>query len=501
VIQTPERPTILVVDDSTLLRSILKEELEAEGYSVHCAEDGDRGLTLARDLRPDAILLDVGLPGLDGYEVCRRLKGDDETINIPVLILSSLNELKDKLAGFDAGADDYLAKPFFTKELIARLRTNLRSKDALQSTRRLGQHYLEMLFGIGSAITSPFKVDDEVEIILRQSLVAVGATRGSIFLHDQESGQLVVKGTHGYDGSGGPALGASFRISDKLPRLDSEGPDAPLGIRLYEDPSRSSAFMPMVAKERLVGGIEIDLAGGARRLPANDQKLLYALASQAAIFLENARLEADVRSMFLNIIVSMAGAVDAKDAYTHGHSLRVARVALILAQQLGLPRERMEPLLLSAILHDVGKIAIPDSILKKPEKLNKEEFEHMKTHPLTGAKLLSHITALAEVLPGIRHHHEYWNGSGYPDGLAGEAIPLPGRIILIGDSFDAMTTDRVYRKGMPVRKALSEIRKYAGSQFDPQLVECLEAAQRDGRLHDGISKVTPTLAELIQHIR
>jgi response regulator RpfG family c-di-GMP phosphodiesterase len=500
VIQSPERPSILVVDDSNLLRSILKEELEAEGYSVHLAEDGGRGLELARDLRPDAIVLDVGLPGLDGYEVCRRLKGDDETIDIPVLILSSLNELKDKLAGFEAGADDYLAKPFFTKELIARLRTSLRSKDALVSTRRLGQHYLEMLFGIGSAITSPFQAEEEVQIILRQSLVAVGAQRGTIYLLDPGSGELVVKGAAGWDGSDGPAIGELIPIAAKLERFDAQG-GAPLGIRVYEAPGRQSAFMPMVAKERLVGGIEIDLLGGTRRLSANDQKVLYALASQAAIFLENARLEADVRSMFLNIIVSMAGAVDAKDEYTHGHSMRVARVALILGHKLGLTRDKLEPLLLSAILHDVGKIAIPDSILKKPERLDKQEFEQMKSHPLAGAKLLSHIAALADVLPGIRHHHEYWNGTGYPDGLAGEAIPLPGRIILIGDSFDAMTTDRVYRKGMPVSQALGEIRKFAGSQFDPRLVACLDEAHREGTLHEDISRITPTLAELIQHIR
>jgi len=500
MIQSPERPTILVVDDSNLLRSILKEELEAEGYSVHVAEDGGRGLELARDLRPDAIVLDVGLPGLDGYEVCRRLKNDDETIDIPVLILSSLNELKDKLAGFDAGADDYLAKPFFTQELIARLRTSLRSKDALQSTRRLGQHYLEMLFGIGSAITSPFQVDDEVEIILRQSLVAVGAQRGAIYLLDSSTGQLAVKGSFGYDGDGGPARGSLARISDKLPRIETESPESPLGIRLYEDTGHQSAFMPMVAKERLVGGIEIDLLPG-RRLSANDQKVLYALASQAAIFLENARLEADVRSMFLNIIVSMAGAVDAKDEYTHGHSMRVARVALVLAHQLRLPREKMEPLLLSAILHDVGKIAIPDSILKKPEKLDKEEFEFMKSHPLTGAKLLSHITALADVLPGIRHHHEYWNGSGYPHALAGEAIPLQGRIIHIGDAFDAMTTDRVYRRKIDVPGAIEEIQRHAGRQFDPHLVGCLLEARRTGRIHDDLPDSTPTLYELIDQIR
>lgn len=496
----PERPSVLVVDDSNLLRGILREELEAEGFEVHLAETGERGLEMARDLRPDLILLDVVLPDLDGCDLCRRLKGEEATGDIPVLMLSSRNELKDKMAGFDAGADDYLTKPFFTKELLARLRTNLKTRDALASSRRLGQLYLEMLFGIGSAITSPFKVEDEVEIILRQALVAVKALRGSILLLDQEGGHLEVRGVHGYDGSG-PALGERFRISDKLPMLASGDPDAPLAIRVYEDTERPSVFVPMVAKERLIGGIEIDLLGRARRFSANDQKILYALASQAAIFIENARLERDVRSMFLSIIVSMAGAVDAKDAYTHGHSLRVARVGLLVAQHLGLAREQMEPLLLAAILHDVGKIAIPDDILKTPHRLDSVQIEVMKSHPLAGARLLAHIPALADVIPGIRHHHEHWNGTGYPDGLKGEEIPLAGRLILIGDAFDAMTTDRVYRKAMSVAAALAELHAHAGIQFDPALVECVEEEHAQGRIHEEISRSTPSLDELIEHIR
>lgn len=494
------RPAVLVVDDSNLLRGILREELEAEGFRVHLAEGGTQALEMAHDLRPDIVLLDVGLPDIDGYEVCRKLKEDPATGETPVLILSALNELKDKLAGFDAGADDYMTKPFFTKELLARLRTNLRIREALASSRRLGQYYLETLFSIGSAITSPFKVDDEVEIILRQALVAVGAGQGSILLIDGDSSTLEVKGVVGYD-EGGPTLGDRHRISEKLPVVAPDADGTPVGIRMYEDEDRGSVFVPMVAKERLIGGIEIGLTGRSHRLAANEQKLLYALGSQAAIFIENARLERDVRSMFLNIIVSMAGAVDAKDAYTHGHSLRVARVSLIVGQALELPREEMEPLLLSAILHDVGKIAIPDNILKKPERLDREEFEIMKTHAAAGARLLQHIPALGNVIPGILHHHEYWNGSGYPHGLSGDDIPLQGRIIHIGDAFDAMTTDRVYRRKVSVKGAMKEIEKFAGVQFDPNLAKLAVDAFRQGKIHEELPDSTPTLHELIDQIR
>jgi energy-coupling factor transport system substrate-specific component len=193
--------------------------------------------------------------------------------------------------------------------------------------------------------------------------------------------------------------------------------------------------------------------------------------------------------------------VDAKDAYTHGHSLRVARVSLIVGQALELPREEMEPLLLSAILHDVGKIAIPDDILKKPERLNKEEFEIMKTHTTAGARMLQHIPALENVIPGILCHHEYWNGSGYPNGLEAGKIPLQGRIIHIGDAFDAMTTDRIYRRKVEVQGAIDEIRKFAGTQFDPHLVELTLEARRQGRIDDEMPDSTPTLHELIEQIK
>src|SRR5262245_36048247 len=495
------RQSVLVVDDSNLLRGILREELEAEGFEVHLAEDGPQALEMAHVLRPDVVLLDIGLPGMDGYEVCRRIKADAATNEIPVLMITALNELKDKLAGFDAGADDYLTKPFFTKELLARLRRNLKARESIQASRRLGQSYLEMLFGIGSTITSPFKVDDDVEIILRQGLVAVGASKGAILLLDRDQGMLEVRGTLGCEAEGDPRIGDRHRISEKLPVVDDEAASGRASIRIYEDDRRHLVFVPMVSKEKLVGGIELHLGERRGRLTVNEQKVLYGLASQAAIFLVNAGLEREVRSMFLNIIVSMAGAVDAKDAYTHGHSLRVARMALIVAQEKGLSRDELEPLLLSAILHDVGKIAIPDNILKKPEKLDQEEFEIMKGHPIAGAKMLQHIRALENVIPGILHHHEYWNGTGYPHALAGEAIPLQGRIIHIGDAFDAMTTDRVYRRKIGVAGAIEEIQRHAGRQFDPQLVGCLLEARRTGRVDDDLPDSTPTLYELIEQIR
>ncbi len=491
---------VLLIQASTVTRNILREELEAEGYTVDIAGTGEAGLEKCQDLRPDIVLMDVGVESPDGNEVCRQLRSHNATQQIPVILVSEQGELKDKLAGFEAGASDYLSKPFFTKELLARLKAHLRSAEMLKTSSQLGDFYLEMLWGVGSTISSPFSSEDELEVILRQALAGVRASRGSLFLLDEGTGGLKVRAMQGYGEEGNPPAGDIVRISEKLPMLQSGAESEGMALKIHEDPESGRLFVPMIAKERLVGGIEVDLEGREARLSANDQKMLYALASQAAMILENARLERDARSMFLNIIVSLAGAVDAKDAYTHGHSMRVARVALRVAQQLGLSREAQETLLLSAILHDVGKIAIPDEILQKPGRLTSEEFEIMKGHTTAGARMLAHIPALEDVVPGIRNHHERWDGTGYPDGLAGDEIPLVGRIIHIGDAFDAITTDRVYRNCKPVSWAMQEIQDRAGEQFDPECVAAACEARRQGWLEDTIPEQTPTIFELIEQI-
>lgn len=172
-------------------------------------------------------------------------------------------------------------------------------------------------------------------------------------------------------------------------------------------------------------------------------------------------------------IKALAEAVDAKDEYTRGHSTRVAEYAQGIAETLGLDDGFVELVYTTGTLHDVGKIGVPDSILKKAEKLTDEEFEEIKKHPALGEKIVGQLPTLNDVLPGVRHHHERWDGKGYPDGLSGEEIPLLARILAVADTYDAMTSDRPYRKGMPVETAVRLLREGSGSQFDPNLVEPL----------------------------
>lgn len=192
------------------------------------------------------------------------------------------------------------------------------------------------------------------------------------------------------------------------------------------------------------------------------------------------------RELFVGTVKALAAAIDGKDKYTRGHSERVARISVAIGKQMELPEEEIEALRISALLHDVGKIAIDDSILKKPAALTKEEFEIMKTHPVKGFKIMSQIPAMKDFLPGMYMHHEMINGKGYPQGLTGDQIPLQAKIVSVADTFDAMTIDRPYSKGMMMDEALSKIQEFIGSRYDPLVVEALIRGCHTGEIGRGV---------------
>jgi HD-GYP domain-containing protein (c-di-GMP phosphodiesterase class II) len=167
----------------------------------------------------------------------------------------------------------------------------------------------------------------------------------------------------------------------------------------------------------------------------------------------------------------LTSAVDAKDAYTCGHSERVAAISKQLTLEAGLPDALAERVYMAGLLHDVGKIGVPESVLQKTGRLTPEEFEQMKRHPQIGARILRDVKQISDLIPGVLHHHERFDGQGYPNGLTGENIPIMGRIICLADCFDAMTSNRTYRKALPLEVALTEIRRCSGTQFDPVLTE------------------------------
>ena len=210
-----------------------------------------------------------------------------------------------------------------------------------------------------------------------------------------------------------------------------------------------------------------------------DLRLITSLADQVAIALENAALHEELKRTFIEVVESLAEAIEKRDPYTGGHTKRVVRYSLMIADEVKLDNEEKDRLKMAALLHDVGKIGIDDSVLRKPAKLDDTEFEKMKAHPAIGADILGKIPQIKNIIPGILYHHEWFNGRGYPDGLSGDSLPKIARIISIADTYDAMTTDRPYRKGLTHDFALAELKKFSGIQFDPQFVEAfIHAFQR-----------------------
>lgn len=195
------------------------------------------------------------------------------------------------------------------------------------------------------------------------------------------------------------------------------------------------------------------------------------------------------RELFVGTVKALAAAIDGKDKYTRGHSERVARVSVAIGRRLGMDAAELETLRISALLHDVGKIAIDDSILKKPAALTNEEFEIMKTHPVRGYKIMSQIPAMKDFLPGMYMHHEMVNGQGYPQGLTDKDIPMQAKIVSVADTFDAMTIDRPYSKGMTLKDSLDRIASFVGTRYDGRVVQALIEACNEGQVGIGIVKV------------
>jgi len=221
------------------------------------------------------------------------------------------------------------------------------------------------------------------------------------------------------------------------------------------------------------GAAEIaDLSSSFNRMSASIESAMTDLKKAAR---EN-------HELFINSVRALAAAIDAKDPYTRGHSERVARYAVSIARAMELPPEEVRKVRLSALLHDVGKIGIDDRILRKPTALTDEEFEIMKLHPGKGAAIMSAIPQLSDVVPGMKHHHEKWEGGGYPDGLKGEEIPLLARIVSVADTFDAMTTTRPYQKAMEITYVVNRIQSLAGTRFDKRVTDVLLKAHQSGDL-------------------
>lgn len=263
---------------------------------------------------------------------------------------------------------------------------------------------------------------------------------------------------------------------EKDPRFLKEG-DERTGVK-----TRNLICVPIKVKEKVIGVLEVSNKEGGENFDQEDLSLLTSLADQVAIALDNARLYHELEETFFQTAESLADAIEKRDPYTGGHTKRVTLYSLAIARYLQLNPLEKKWLRIASVLHDIGKIKIDDEILKKPERLSPEEFDAIKRHSDMGAEIIEHIQQLKEIVPGVKYHHEHINGGGYPSGLRGEDIPVIAKIVAVADAYDAMTTDRPYRKALEKEAAIEELRKCSGTQLDKNVVEAFVRVYQKGEI-------------------
>ncbi len=248
--------------------------------------------------------------------------------------------------------------------------------------------------------------------------------------------------------------------------------------------SKSFISVPLKVKSKVIGVLNINSPKNKKQFTDRDLKLITILADQAAMRLDNIELFNNLQSFYFEMVQTLARAIDAKDAYTYDHADRARKYAKAIAVKMNLPYTIVRNIEYAALMHDIGKIGIADNILLKKEKLTEQEMKMLRTHPVIGNKILSPVKFLSPVAPMVLYHQEWYDGSGYPEGLAKEEIPLGARIVAVIDAYDAMTSDRPYRKAMPIKTAVKELKEGAGKQFDPKIVDIFINILKEEKLID-----------------
>jgi putative nucleotidyltransferase with HDIG domain len=341
----------------------------------------------------------------------------------------------------------------------------LRPGDQLLALVRAGHHLVHLE-----------SEDELLRSILEDAVAVLDAQRGAIVLADGPNGALQLKAL----ASGRRDAPGRFNFSHNIAQRSFSRGESILCISVSDDPELATAqsiadgamasvlCVLLRTPRRRLGVLHLDRSFWQKPFTQDDLHLADAMAANVSAGIECASLLRKQRDLFLNTITILAQAVELKDTYTGGHTLRVTNYSRLLAQKLEVSDKDLNLIRIGAPLHDIGKIGIDDAILRKPGRLTPEEFTIMQSHTTKGATILATVPDLAPIIPIVRSHHERWDGQGYPDKLAGEAIHHLARIVAVADAFDAMTSDRPYRKGMPAEAGFAEVEKQSGKQFDPQ---------------------------------
>jgi putative nucleotidyltransferase with HDIG domain len=403
-----------------------------------------------------------------------------------------------------------------TVESVIQKRIELSSLDWLKGTGeaavpelallKRAQRHLSTLHRVSELLAGARDIETLSDATLRAILEVLSADRSAIVLRrrDGTTGQAEVLAARSRMQAAEPFAVSRTLVADVIAQgVSVFAHDASSDIRFADGQSvigqrvRSVMCVPLRTTDEILGALYVDSLSGPGRFNETDLELLAAIGNQAGVAMHRVRLMSELERLLLDTIKAIAATIDARDGYTHRHSERVAALTAQLARELGLSDADRETAELSALLHDVGKIAVPDSILNKPGRLTPEEFTEMQKHPVHGAQILGNIQSatVKAVLPGVQYHHEKWDGTGYPEGLKGDAITFLGRLLGVADFYDALTSTRSYRGALSSDETVALISKGSGAHFDPAVAAALVRIFERGELN--LDSMPPEIRQML----
>lgn len=513
---------ILVVDDEPKICNLIEELFKLEGYQIDTSFSGAEALQMMKRYNYQMLLTDLKMPGIDGLKLIQKAK--ELNPDIRTIMITGYITVETAVQSLRHGVDDYIKKPFNILELKKVVKRTLHThqvvlenkqllEDLKKVNRELSIHKqglsekiqitdeqltaankelvqrineLATINEISKAITSVLDMDELLSLCLKEINEKLKVKHSSIMLIDESGNELIVMACQGHRSK--QVLGKTQKIDegvagrvvqDKKPILVKDiGCDN--RFNRSERPgykTKSFVSAPLILGERILGVINIIDKISEESFCETDVNLLCTIAGQVSIAVDNARLYKTLEDNCFNMVKFLADSLEAKDHYTSGHSQRVSEYSSSIANIIGVSDKEKNTLLHAALLHDIGKIGISELVFNKPDKLDDSEYDTIKSHPVKGEEIIRPLGFLKEAILHIRGHHESFDGSGYPDGLGGDDLPLLTKIMTVADAFDAMTSERTYRPSRKTSEAMLELKRSSGIQFDPDVVDAFASSE------------------------
>jgi putative nucleotidyltransferase with HDIG domain len=461
----PDVAHVLIVEDDIVVRDFCVRLLRIKGYAVTAAEHGRAALAQLETHSFDLVVTDLQMPQMGGIELLKSIR--KRGYDLDIIIFTAYATIETARDALKFGAFDYLTKPVSVDDLERTVRRAIEWRRAQREKQRLTE--IVAVYEISQAFTRTLDTQlavHEIVTLLSRHFAPESLSLSLLHADDQQLELLANVDPHQSS-----QVQRSIALAGSSNEVQILAAHRTLCASTTEHTQSHLVALVLRSGDHPIGVLQLSRAADQPGFDERERTLLTICASQIAASLDNSRLYRQQKQQYLQTILAFAAVIDARDPYTRGHSEAVMHYAVQLAEGLGLDQAQIELIRYGALLHDIGKIGVRDQILQKPGRLTDEEMEDMKAHPRIGANILRHIQSLRPVIPMVEYHHERMDGRGYPQQLAGEQIPREARILAIADSFDAMTSERAYRKAMPIEQAMAELQRGRGSQWDATFVD------------------------------